>query len=877
MKKIAWAFLAAATCVAIAASFSACSAGIIADVKQEVEEAKLTGAPNVASFRLQSSADAATYSNAQSVTFSISVSGSARAYLVRIGAEAPSASQAAEENQCSGWIAIAAGVTLDSTFTLPNADATYTLSAWAKSDSGQISATAISKTVTLDRVAPTVAIALTSPSPTTDPTVSISLTGDDGVGAGIAAWLVKEGPASPTPSTPSSGDSAWTATKPEAFGLSSGTGTKYIYAWARDRAGNVGVVGSPASVGYFAAPVASLGSEQSTEVSAHERIVIAFDQSMNTGSVSIPSGSFASLWSAGNVSTEWASYGGNADAQLTIAPMSSSYSLWPSGSVTLNLAGSSADGIDLGSTSFALTVNNRVYVHSNKTGSADVVYGGTMSDASAGTKTKPMATLQAAVDFAKTRYDAPTASVTVCAAGNGSGYPYASNYYSTGKAALTMAEGVSVLGGYSPSSWDTRDPDTYITYIADTSSNYGSEFNRAVTIGDATNAGITRATVLDGCTIQGSLPSSGTNPKSAGILCGNDASPTINNCTVIGASGTAATGSWSFGICLQGSGAPAITGCEIRGGSGLKSYGIYISPSAAPSSTIGIHYCTIYGGVGSTYRYGIAVPEVPASGTTNLLVIGSLISAAENSDGAEEAYAVKLSVTSGRDLSSQFFNNVIIGGKGDKNSSNGSLETGMGVYCSFTAPVLVNNTICSGDDARTEGTRSVWPTCVYISSSTGPIMINNYLFSTSTSSYGCGVYEADAASSRPAIFKNNAISVNTDGGVSLIYKAYGSNWYSAPTTPSGPLWDASLIANVNNLNDGTHTFSGNIALYRPHADNAINAVTGEQGASASWPSEVEGGGLTVTSYTDFPTSGSSYLDKTKSVRTSPWTIGAFEY
>lgn len=92
MKKIAWAFLAAATCVAIAASLSACSAGIIADVKQEVEEAKLTGAPNVASFRLQSSADAATYSNAQSVTFSISVSGSARAYLVRIGAEAPSAS-----------------------------------------------------------------------------------------------------------------------------------------------------------------------------------------------------------------------------------------------------------------------------------------------------------------------------------------------------------------------------------------------------------------------------------------------------------------------------------------------------------------------------------------------------------------------------------------------------------------------------------------------------------------------------------------------------------------------------------------------------------------------------------------------------------------
>jgi parallel beta-helix repeat protein len=242
------ALVMAATMIAAAGTLS-CTAGVIADVKKEVEEAKQSDAPRVATFHLQSPLDIVPYTQTTSVPFSISVSGSALSYLVKTGASAPSATEAAVDNQCSGWISIASGVTVDAAFSLPAVDGSYTLSAWAKNGSGLVSTTVVTKAVTLDTVAPTISVFTTEDTTVTSPSVSFTLSGSDA--NAITSWLVRE--SATAPSTPTLTDAAWTATAtaPTSSPLSAGSGTKYVYAWARDAAGNIGSAASPINVVYF--------------------------------------------------------------------------------------------------------------------------------------------------------------------------------------------------------------------------------------------------------------------------------------------------------------------------------------------------------------------------------------------------------------------------------------------------------------------------------------------------------------------------------------------------------------------------------------------------------------------------------------------------
>jgi hypothetical protein len=80
--------------------------------------------------------------------------------------------------------------------------------------------------------------ALTSATPTTDSTIAFDLEGRDNVA--VRAWLINESAA-----VPALDDAAWSGTTPSAYTLSDGSGTKTVYAWAKDAGGNIS---DPASI-----------------------------------------------------------------------------------------------------------------------------------------------------------------------------------------------------------------------------------------------------------------------------------------------------------------------------------------------------------------------------------------------------------------------------------------------------------------------------------------------------------------------------------------------------------------------------------------------------------------------------------------------------
>jgi hypothetical protein len=135
-----------------------------------------------------------------------------------------STSSANPDAGAGGWLA-----SKPTTFNLPAGDGNKTVYAWVKNNAGTVSLAA-SDTTLLDGTAPTVSIS--APSSTSSQTIPITLGGNDG-GAGINGWFVSE-----SSSAPAINDSGWKSSKPTSHTLSSGVGTKAVYAWSRDAAGN---------------------------------------------------------------------------------------------------------------------------------------------------------------------------------------------------------------------------------------------------------------------------------------------------------------------------------------------------------------------------------------------------------------------------------------------------------------------------------------------------------------------------------------------------------------------------------------------------------------------------------------------------------------
>lgn len=159
-------------------------------------------------------------------------------YAVVNGTTAPGASSTA-------WVSSA-----PTTVKLSGGNGEKTVSAFVKDKAGNVSAV-MSDTVTLNLPVPTVDLVL--PQYTKSQTVGVTLTPTDGAGAGIAGYILKE---SPTP-VPAASSTAW-LTKPTSFKLSTGQGSKTVYAWVKDKAGNVSVADSATTLWDATAPTASL-------------------------------------------------------------------------------------------------------------------------------------------------------------------------------------------------------------------------------------------------------------------------------------------------------------------------------------------------------------------------------------------------------------------------------------------------------------------------------------------------------------------------------------------------------------------------------------------------------------------------------------------
>ncbi len=177
-----------------------------------------TTAPTVTSFIIPSTATSLTISiTSFTATDNVGVAG----YMLTESGTAPSA-------LATGWSAIA-----PTTYTFASAG-TKALYAWAKDAAGNVS-TSLSGTVTItlagDTTPPTVT-GFVIPSTATSLTVNITtFTATDNMA--VTGYMLTE-----TSATPSASASGWRATVPTTYTFTS-AGTKTLYAWAKDAAGNV--------------------------------------------------------------------------------------------------------------------------------------------------------------------------------------------------------------------------------------------------------------------------------------------------------------------------------------------------------------------------------------------------------------------------------------------------------------------------------------------------------------------------------------------------------------------------------------------------------------------------------------------------------------
>ena len=176
-----------------------------------------TTPPTVTAFTIPSTSATLTVAiTSFTATDTVGVTG----YLVTESAAAPSPS-------AGGWSATApASYTFATT-------GSKTLYAWAKDAAGNVSTSrSASVTITLADTTPPTVTAFTIPSTSATLTVAItSFTATDTIG--VTGYLVNESAAAPSPSS-----GGWSATAPASYTFAT-TGSKTLYAWARDAAGNV--------------------------------------------------------------------------------------------------------------------------------------------------------------------------------------------------------------------------------------------------------------------------------------------------------------------------------------------------------------------------------------------------------------------------------------------------------------------------------------------------------------------------------------------------------------------------------------------------------------------------------------------------------------
>lgn len=754
--------------------------------------------------------------------------------------------------------------------------------------------------MTLDRVAPTVAIELTSPSPTGDTNVSVNLIGADDGGTGIASWVLADYTSvQASPLAPSSGWNG-SSTPPTNYSIVSNPtrpANIYIYAWAKDKAGNVCTTPPYITIDLRKAATATLSG--STTRVGHESIILTFDDAMSLGNLTI----------------------GGTIGSSAVASMPDAYTLrllpaplWPEGSASLTISGTSDAGINMNPYSASFTIQHRIYV------------GTTGSDSNIGSTTAPKLKIQSAIDKAtmyyrlKTSWSAIAYAVDTvvktsgnciyrCVAYDGSipigdaisgseptgtgnaivsgpntwcylciystSYAvdilvsegeYSVDYHTSGAPVAAMIADVSLYGGYS-TDFESRSTTTYETTLSDTSTEGSGSYNatnRAVqfvpTVGNPFDA----STVLDGFTIKAGRCTT-TDSWSAAVFCdasNETCSPVISNCILNGGA-VETTATNSAGIVNIKAAAPTIKTCKIDGGKGgYGDYGIYnfgSSPLVENNEILGGTH-----GDDSTFGLTCGIYNAYDSDSTTAsspLILRNTIRAGDCAT-ANRAYGIYC----GNANASKIYNNTISGGT--TNSSGGAVTLSTyGIWIQNASPDIRNNTIDGGYDSDWSSKN---PACIYLymGAGTPPTIENNLLFFRGMMS-GYGVYEYSAAT--PTSFKNNDIFDCSKG----LYYDYDTST------------NITNIANVNLLTNS----SGNINTVQSTSIKvlSIQAATWDEQKSGAWtlnaslaPTDVKTGALDRTGLADFPINASGKptdrtgtTERTGSAGTG-WSMGAYE-
>jgi hypothetical protein len=466
---------------------------------------------------------------------------------------------------------------------------------------------------------------------------------------------------------------------------------------------------------------ASVTPSTNSVTSANDDIVILFTDPMNRASAI---SGLTGTMTFSNAQYSWSStyY---IDDTLTISVNTGS--LWTAGSGhTLTVYGTTAAGVPITPITATYTVENRVYVSTAGDDAPNI-----------GNRTRPFLTIKAAITKAQSLYGA-TASKVCVATGT-----YAVNWASNTNR-IVMVAGISLYGGYN-ADFSNRNSTAYPTTITDGSTSGGTTWanpNRAI---DCSSLSITSATVIDGFTINGG--GSDANKYAAAIFCYSGASPTIQNNSINGYTSTGNHGN-TYGIINSSS--PIIQNNTITGGNGNvslgryngDSYAIYSDFQTGQTQSPTINNNTIVGGYGYD-SYGILI----SSGAAPVIT--------KNSISGGEANQISYGIWLYTSTSCSVFNNLIFGGRGYYQT--------YGIYTGSAPTKIYNNTI--------DGGRSLDPSpnnlyCVFIADTTLPLINNNILLFTDTSSSSSkrfGIYEGVALTLTS--LKNNNISPSCTGAL----------------------------------------------------------------------------------------------------------------
>ena len=755
-------------------------------IEEDMEALRMGENPEITVFSLTSNNP----TNNPDITFQLSGSENIVQWCVNENSEAPEAGSK-EWNDDK-----------PTSHTLSAGDGIKSVYAWAVNEEGNTSEP-ISLEVELDTQVPVLDdFTLTSSSPTDNRDITFTLSGS----SDISRWMIVED----SSSKPAPNSALWLGEKPPGYTIIGSNGIRTIYAWARDPAGNVSN-SKNFTVDLQATPVATLPG--STSITGHEKIIIEFTDSMNTGAMNIAGDLFDYI-----DSLVWDKVT-NPNDRLTLEPAADG--VWPDGaSQSLVINGLSDGGLVMEEFSVNFDVERGIYVDDDPSVDQE------------GTRSQPISTITGAISIATTRYSPGPGNIVNVYVRQGS--------YSGNGPVVTMAQGVCLYGGYSDANWDTRDTGLYVSTISDTETTGTMSYpgnNRAVEFG----SGVTGITVIDGFTVI-----AGGGQYAAAVMTYSGTSGTVQNCVLHG--GTLAQYTHGF---VNYEASPTIQNNTIDGGTPTSffSYGLYNDGNNGAGCEPVIQENIIDGGKGD-YCAGITCANTSSS--TPVIRRNVIFGGDEDANAALDTTGIYV-----LNSSPEIYNNTIHGGKGE------NVSRGIRVQ-NTSSPVIRNNTIDGGGRADS----GFLGYCIHISNAAGAddtVAIDNNILTFTFPLWagtGYGIYENNSTSD-PASVRNN--NIDEDCNAALYYDntlgdLLGVNSGNFTVNADGSGSALSTPAGTGNLSEGLEPDLDSEYRYTGSLAGVTFDTAGLDGDGLSW-------GFTDDKDETIRTGNGS----------TGWSIGAYEY